>query len=72
MALWAAWQEQGTMAYTVSELAGVSKEWARRVLNELEAEGLMKVRQFTQAKLYILTDKGMAKFKEGQKGAKGS
>lgn len=63
-ALLAAKQERGTTAYTVSHLTGCSKEWARKLLNELESEGLMKVRQFTQLKLFMLTDKGIAKLEE--------
>lgn len=67
IALLAAWQERGTTAYTVSHLIGCSKEWCRKLLLELESEGLMKVRQFSQLKLYMLTDKGIVKLKEEEK-----
>lgn len=67
IALLAAFERRGTTAYEVSNYTGCSKEWARKLLLELESEGLMKVRQFSQLKLYQLTDEGIAKLKEGEK-----
>lgn len=70
IAIQAAYDKRGTTAYEVSGCAGCSKEWARKILLELEAEGVMKVRQFAQLKLFQLTDDGIAKLKEGKKDEK--
>ena len=52
LALQLADQRFGVTAYTLSEAAGCSKEWARKILLRMEEEGMLKVIQYSQLKVY--------------------
>jgi hypothetical protein len=47
------WNYLGTTAYEVANLCGISKEWARKILLEMEKDGLLWHKQFTQLKVYF-------------------
>lgn len=42
----------GTTAYEVANLSGISKEWARKLLIQMEKDGLLRSREMGQLKIY--------------------
>lgn len=42
----------GTIAYQVAAVCGVSKEWARKLLIQMEKDGLLECREMGQLQIY--------------------
>lgn len=49
-------EDRGITAYALAEQAGISKEWARKILNRMHADGELTCRQFSQLKLFGIPD----------------
>lgn len=49
-------QERGVTAHMLAEGSGVSKEWARKILNRMHADGQLTCRRFPALNLFGLPD----------------